>query len=170
MWRQPVPSMIVFTVLATLPALSAAQLPDPVACPQHPLESEKEWADRCYYEQLLKSSERNIKASQQRAVDTARQRAVLEQQPSLPASRNRLLGRWATRTPSAGNDPFAAIGAMLGGCILFGDGPVEFGPDRWAVYDSNGRNDVGAISYRAGANGAVFGLPAKGSIFEFAAV
>ena len=50
--------------------------------------------------------------------------------------------------------------------MLIGDGIVSFEPDRWAMYDSDGRNDMGAISHRAGTNGEVYGLPAQGGIFN----
>jgi hypothetical protein len=109
-----------------------------------------------------------VRDAERRTAQTARQRAILEKQPPLPASRNPLLGRWETSTrPAPDADPFAQLAAMFTGCgVLLGDGIVEFGPDRWAIYDGDGRNEMGAISYRAGTKGAVFGLPAKGSIFE----
>jgi hypothetical protein len=105
----------------------------------------------------------------QQIAATDQQRRALEKQPPLPAARNRLLGRWqsATSKPAANADPFAQISAMLTGCgVLIGDGVVEFEANRWAVHDSDGRNDMGAISYRGGATGEVYGLPAPGSIFN----
>jgi hypothetical protein len=155
-------------VVVTLQAPMSAQRPDPFQCPRQPLESDSAWADRCYVEQQQRDAGRRVRDAERQTADTARQRAILEKQPPLAASRNRLLGRWETSTrPAPSADPFAQIAGMLTGCgVLLGDAIVEFGPDRWAVYDRDGRNDMGAISYRAGANGTVFGLPAKGSTFE----
>jgi hypothetical protein len=165
--RIPILALTVTAALAAFPLPSSAQLPDAFACPRLPLESDVDWSNRCYTELQQRDTGRRVKAAQEQTAATARQRAVLEKQPPLPAARNRLLGRWETSTrPTAGGDPFAQIASMLTGCgVLLGDGVLELGPDRWAVHDSDGRNDMGAIEYRAGANGAVFGLPAKGSIF-----
>ena len=64
----------------------------------------------------------------QQLENTDRQRTILEKQAPLPASRNRLLGRWQTaRSRPASGDPFAGIAAMLSGCgVLLGDAIVEF--------------------------------------------
>jgi hypothetical protein len=165
--RFPILALTVTGALVTLPAPSWAQRPDAFVCPRLPPESDIEWSNRCYTEQQQRDIERRVKMAQEQTGATARQRAVLEKQPPLPAARNRLLGRWETSArPPGGGDPFAQIASMLTGCgVLLGDGVLEFSPDRWAVHDSGGRNDMGPIEYRAGAKGAVFGLPAKGSIF-----
>jgi len=152
-----------------LPSPALAQRPDPFTCPREPLESENQWADRCYQQDLKKDADARSRGMNQQIAATDRQRRALEKQPPLAASRNRLLGRWQSSTskPAPSSDPFAGIAAMLTGCgVLIGDGIVEFTPDRWAIHDSDGRNDMGAISYRAGTNGEVYGLPAQGSIFN----
>ena len=161
-------------VLVTLQVPSSAQAPDPVTaaqCPRRPFETDLDWGNRCYIEEQRRiqgDTDRRVRMAEQQTAETARQRAILEKQPPLPASGNRLLGRWETATrPRAGGDPFAQLAAMLTGCgVLLGDGIVEFEPTRWAVYDSDGRNDMGAIEYRAGTAGVVFGVPAKGSVFQ----
>ena len=154
-------------LLLAIPAL--AQRPDPFTCPREPLETENQWADRCYQQELKKDADARSRGMNQQIAATDRQRRALEKQPPLAASRNRLLGRWQSSTskPAPSSDPFAGLAAMLTGCgVLIGDGIVEFTPDRWAIHDSDGRNDMGAISYRAGTNGEVYGLPAQGSIFN----
>src|SRR5688572_16486003 len=158
-------AVAVAAAFVTLPVRSSAQKPDSFACPRLPFESDFDWTNRCFDEQQKADTARRVKDAELRTAATARQRATLEKQPPLPAARNRLIGRWETSTrPAAGGDPFAQIASMLSGCgVLLGDGIVEFTPDRWAIYDSDGRNDMGAISYRAGTNGAVFGLPARDS-------
>ena len=155
--------------LLLTPSPSLAQRPDPFTCPRAPLESDNQWADRCSQQEAKKDADARSRAMNQQIAATDRQRQALEKQPPLPAARNRLLGRWQSSTskPAPSSDPFAGIAAMLTGCgVLIGDGVVSFEPDRWAVYDNDGRNDMGAISYRAGANGEVYGLPAPGSIFN----
>jgi hypothetical protein len=163
-------AVFVMATFVTFPVRSSAQLPDPFVCPRQTLETDFDWTNRCFNEQQQVDTARRVKDAELRTAATARQRATLEKQPPLAAEKNRLLGRWETSTrPAAGGggDPFAQLAGMLTGCgVLLGDGIVEFAPDRWAIYDHDGRNDMGAISYRAGANGAVFGLPARGSIFE----
>jgi len=166
-------AVAVAAAFVTFPVRPSAQRPDPFVCPKLPAESDSDWTNRCFDQQQKTDTARRVKDAELRTAATARQRAAIEKQPPLPAARNRLLGRWETSTrPAAGGDPFAQIASMLSGCgVLLGDGIVEFTADRWVVYDSDGRNDMGAISYRAGANGAVFGLPARdssarGSIFE----
>ena len=165
--RIPFRALAIAGALVALPALASAQLPLPSLCPRQPLETDFDWTNRCYAEQQQRDTALRVKDAQQRTAVTARQRAVLEKQPPLPAAKNRLLGRWETSTrPPAGGDPFAQLASMLTGCgVLLGDGIVEFAADRWAIYEGGNRNDMGAISYRAGTNGAVFGLPAEGSIF-----
>ena len=161
--------LVVVIGLLIMPSAVLAQRPDPVTCPREPLESDRQWADRCNYAEQKKDADGRSKAMNQQLAATEQQRRALEKQPPLAAARNRLLGRWqsATSKPAANADPFAQLSAMLTGCgVLIGDGIVEFTPDRWAVYDSDGRNDMGAISYRGGANGEVYGLPAQGSIFN----
>ena len=152
-----------------LPSPALAQRPDPLVCPREPLENDRQWTERCLYEEQKKDADARSRGMNQQIAATDRQRRALEKQPPLAASRNRLLGRWqsATSKPAANADPFAGIAAMLTGCgVLIGDGIVSFEPDRWAVYDGDGRNDMGAISYRGGANGEVYGLPAPGGLFN----
>ena len=160
-------ALLIATALPILQVRSSAQFyprPDANYCQRIPFEPEEDWARRCYEQ----DGERRRREMLEQLEKTDRQRTILEKQAPLPASRNRLLGRWQTATsrPASG-DPFAGIAAMLSGCgVLLGDAIVEFEAARWAIYDEDGRNDMGAISYRGGANGAVFGLPAKGSIFN----
>ena len=160
-------ALLIATALPILQTPVSAQFyprPDANYCARIPFEPEEDWSRRCYEE----DAERRRREMVQQLENTDRQRTILEKQAPLPASRNRLLGRWQTATsrPASG-DPFAGIAAMLSGCgVLLGDAIVEFEATRWAIHDEDGRNDMGAISYRGGANGAVFGLPAKGSIFN----
>ena len=167
--RRALANLVITASLLAAATPSFAQRPDTSVCPREPLETEGQWTDRCYGEQLKKDADARSRAMNQQMAATDRQRKTLESQPPLPAARNRLLGRWQSSTskPAPTSDPFAGIAAMLTGCgVLIGDGIVSFEPDRWAVYDSDGRNDMGAISYRSGANGEVYGLPAAGSIFN----
>ena len=159
--------------VATFQAPTLAQLkPNAVSCPKGPLESDDQWIRRCAEEeeqQYKDDAARRSRSMNQQIGATARQRAALEKQPPLPAARNRLLGRWqsSTRPGGGGGDPFAQIAAMMTGCgVLIGDGILEFQPARMTMIDGDGRNDMGAVEYRGGANGSVFVLPARGSIFE----
>ena len=171
--RRTLLAAAVAAAFVTLPVRVSAQKPDPFLCPRLPAETDFDWTNRCFEQQQNADTARRVRDAELRTAATARQRAALEKQPPLPAARNRLLGRWETSTRlPAGGDPFAQIASMFTGCgVLLGDGIVEFTPDRWAIYDSDGRNDMGAISYRAGTNGAGYGLPARdssarGGIFE----
>ena len=162
----------------TMPAGSAAQPSNVLTCSRLPSETMTAWTDRCERvaqrareaeEEARADNEARKKAIGQQLAETDRMRRTLEKQPPLPAARNRLLGRWQSppSKPAANDDLFGGLAAMLSGCgVLLGDGIVEFTPDRWAIYDGSGRNDMGAISYRAGANGEIYGLPAQGSIFN----
>lgn len=61
----------------------------------------------------------------------------------------------------------ALMASLTKGCnVLIGDGILEFQPARMAMYDSSGRNDMGAVEYRGDARGSVYVLPARGGIFE----
>jgi hypothetical protein len=167
------PLLITAGLLAT-PLLSLAQLskPNPVSCPKGAFENDDQWIRRCAQEdedQAKQQSDARSRAMTQQLAATERQRAALEKQPPLAPARNRLIGRWqsAAPKPAANADPFAQLLSLTKGCgVLIGDGIVEFQPDGWAIHDGDGRNDLGAISYRGGAKGEVFGLPAKGSIFN----
>ena len=169
------PVVAVAAAILATPVPSSAQLvqkPNPVSCPKGAFENDDQWARRCAEEQQQQiddEASRRSRAMTAQIAATARQRAALEKQPPLPAARNRLLGRWKSSEASGGggNDPFAQLAALTKGCnVLIGDGILEFQPARMAMYDSSGRNDMGAVEYRGGANGAVYVLPAKGGIFE----
>lgn len=176
--RRTIGYLAVVVGFLMMPARSTAQPSNAITCPRLPSETMTSWMDRCgRVEQRAREAEEEARADNearkraigQQLADTDRMRRTLEKQPPLPAARNRLLGRWQSSTskPAPSSDPFAGIAAMLTGCgVLLGDGIVEFTPDRWAIYDSDGRNDMGAISYRAGPNGEIYGLPAQGSIFN----
>ena len=176
--RRTIGYLAVVVGFLMMPARSTAQPSNALTCPRLPSETMTSWMDRCgRQEERAREAEEAARADNearkraigQQLAETDRQRKALEKQPPLPAARNRLLGRWQSSTskPASSSDPFAGIAAMLTGCgVLIGDGIVSFEPDRWAMYDSDGRNDMGAISYRAGTKGEVYGLPAQGSIFN----
>jgi hypothetical protein len=163
-------AVFVTAAFVTIQVPSAAQFgsfypkPDENYCPRLVGEPAEDWARRCYET----DQEQRRKAMIGQVMETDRQRVLLEKQPPLPASNNRLLGRWKSATPPpSGGNPFAQLTAMMSGCgVLLGDGIVEFEPARWAVHDGDGRNDMGPASYRGGEKGAVFVLPGKGSIFN----
>ena len=159
--------------LATFQLQGSAQFPkpNPVSCPKGVFENDDQWIRRCRDEeeqQYKEDADRRSGAMRQHIAATERQRAILEKQPPLPASGNRLLGRWQTATrPAGGGDVFAQLAALASGCgVLIGDGIIEFQQARMAIHDNDGRNDLGAVEYRGDANGSVFVLPAKGSMFQ----
>jgi hypothetical protein len=166
-------AVVIAAALATFQLPGSAQFPkpNPVSCPKGVFENDDQWIRRCREEedqQYKEDADRRSRAMIQQIAATERQRAILEKQPPLPVSRNRLIGRWQTATgrPSGG-DVFAQLAALASGCgVLIGDGIVEFQQARMAIYDEDGRNDLGPVEYRGGANGSVFVLPAKGSIFN----
>jgi hypothetical protein len=166
-------AFVITATLATFHVPASAQFatPNPVTCPKGPIEDDGQWTRRCRQEEereYKENADRQSRAMMQQIAATERQRAILEKQPPLPASGNRLLGRWQTATrPAGGGDVFAQLAALASGCgVLIGDGIIEFQQARMAIHDNDGRNDLGAVEYRGGANGSVFVLPAKGSIFQ----
>ena len=109
-------------VLATIavigagaPAPAAAQnLPNQFVCPREIGESNADWKFRCDQEEWNEAQRRGENLARQ-SQDVAQQRAALEKQPALPATRNRILGRWAMPAAPRGatNDPFAGLSNML---------------------------------------------------------
>ena len=119
-------------------------------------------------------------AAQERYAEEARERgnllqqnlatlAELQNRPPLAAAQNRLLGVWQVprraASPTIAGDPLSTmmLGMISGGLcsIMFNGDRIEFTPDRWISTDSAGRDDFGAVSYRA-VNGGVAVLPAQG--------
>ena len=160
-------------VLATMavigagaPAPAAAQnLPNQFVCPREIGESNADWTFRCDQEGSNAAQRRGEDLARQ-SQDVARQRAALEKQPALPATRNRILGRWAMPAARRGatDDPFGGLSNMLtnGMCgILFGNGAVEFRADRWVLHDADGATDLGPASYREGQDSIIYILPQK---------
>ena|SRR5687768_11036622 len=120
-------ALLIAVALPNFQARSSAQFyprPDANYCPRIPFEPEEDWSRRCYEQ----DAERRRREMLGQLENTNRQRTILEKQAPLPASRNRLLGRWQTaRSRPASGDPFAGIAAMLSGCgVLLGDAIVEF--------------------------------------------
>jgi len=152
-------------IAAGAPAPAAAQnLPNQFVCPREIGESNADWKFRCDQEESNAARSRGENLARQ-SQDVARQRAALEKQPALPATRNRILGRWAMPARrGATDDPFAGLANMLtnGVCaILFGNGAVEFRADRWVLHDGDGATDLGPASYREGKDGIIYILPQK---------
>jgi hypothetical protein len=84
--------------MITLPTPSSAQ-PDPITaiqCPRQAFESNFDWENRCYAEEqrrIKEDTDSRVRMAEEQTAATERHRAILEKQPPLPASRNRLLGR-----------------------------------------------------------------------------
>jgi hypothetical protein len=158
--------VVIALVVLCAPATADAQnLPNQFVCPREAGESNADWKFRCDEEESNAARNRGEILARQ-SENVAQQRAVLEKQPALPATRNRILGRWAMPASSRGaaNDPFAGLSHMLtnGVCaILFGTGAVEFRADRWVLHDGDGATDLGPASYREGKDGIIYILPQK---------
>ena len=131
-------AVVIAAALATFQVPGSAQFPkpNPVSCPKGVFENDDQWIRRCREEedqQYKEDADRRSRAMIQQIAATERQRAILEKQPPLPVSRNRLIGRWQTATgrPSGG-DVFAQLAALASGCgVLIGDGIVSFNRPAW---------------------------------------
>jgi hypothetical protein len=85
-----------------------------------------------------------------------------------PATGSSERGGRAPRAARRAGDPLGAlldvidVASGVGCTALFGDGSIEFSADRLDAVDSDGRTDLGPVSYRAGTNNTVYVLPQQG--------
>lgn len=134
-------------------------------CPQRFEEDEYRWIRRCDAEFAPRAAAEQREAARRR-VEFEKMKATLIKQPALPASRNRLIGRWQQaprpRVPSDLISQITSVASDGCGLLFGGDGSVEFRPDRWVVTDAFGTDDLGPVAYREGQQNTVFVLPQVG--------